>query len=339
MDTDSSSRASVRLAIQRLVRCFPSAERLAKAAEVTLETVSVLLEELTRARHEHANEELQNTDPDMDLAILRMKVEEEQRHKEREGPVSKNKGATEPGLCLQESISGELASRQGGEGEKPAKVDGMFEPTECAVPQESITQQERRTRETQPDFTQVPANLTGKAKNKARNRIRNAHHNGIRFGNEIAQPSSGFDSIVAGSNIASTFWQGVNVKADCRDEIRKKVEAGEKFNGITPLPYTGNRTYVADRSGLIFLFRSATSKWLIENLVPKVQEAATKFMNEVIWPRTEDLEKNLRGKHFMCCAGHDRNNKKVPSLSRWHRVNAKAIETFFAEGEPFHTAT
>ncbi|KAL0067939.1 hypothetical protein AAF712_005108 [Marasmius tenuissimus] len=126
---------------------------------------------------------------------------------------------------------------------------------------------------------------------------------------ELVQPSEGFGSMSSGLPIASTFWQGVNVKGDRREQQH------------------------LDR------LLSVVTASILNHLLPAVEEAASKFMEAVIWPTDGDMKKNLRGNHFFCGAGHDRNNKKVPSLSKWHTANAKAVEAFFAPGQPLHAAT
>ncbi|KAL0059716.1 hypothetical protein AAF712_013512 [Marasmius tenuissimus] len=339
MDADAGVRASARLAIQRLVGRFPQASSFIRLRDATVETVSMLLENLAVARHEHTNPELQNTDPD--LLLLHRKVAAEQPEASASQPRDgKNaSGASEGGP---DEAGPHSSCERANSTRKPPAKRTKLSLAELPDVKWSISQEDKNAQhacgKTGPDFT-LARGLKGKERDQLRNRLRNAHNNELRLGRELVQPSEGFGSMLAASRIASTFWQGVNVKGDQREEVRKRVEDGEKFEGIKPIPYTGNRTYVADRSGIVFIFRSVVTASILNHLLPAVEEAASKFMEAVIWPTDGDMKKNLRGNHFFCGAGHDRNNKKVPSLSKWHTANAKAVEAFFAPGQPLHAAT
>ncbi|KAL0567033.1 hypothetical protein V5O48_014961 [Marasmius crinis-equi] len=189
------------------------------------------------------------------------------------------------------------------------------------------------------DFSDVPDNLHGPPRKKARQALRKDTTDAAKQGTQVALPNVGFQDALEDSRIASTGWQGVNASEDERQVIRHLVQGGHKLKGIRAIPYKGKRLFVADGSGLALIFRSHITERMLTHLLPRVNAAAVLFMKSVKAPSEEDMQKNLRGLHFFCIAGHDRNNKQKPALSKWHQANQKVLGNFFATDEPLEELT
>ncbi|KAL0064995.1 hypothetical protein AAF712_007986 [Marasmius tenuissimus] len=190
-----------------------------------------------------------------------------------------------------------------------------------------------------PNFKVITESVRGSDRTKARNAIRDAKRWEVKFPKAVAHPVTGFEDVSKDSRIGSTAWQGQNARADERKRIRDLIQGGQKLGGITAIPYSNKRLFVADGRSRTIIFRSKVTFHMLNYLLPRVEVAARDFMAKVKWPSEADMKKNLRGEHFFCIAGHDRNNKEKPALSQWHMANKALLELFFAKGEPLEQLT
>ncbi|KAL0569648.1 hypothetical protein V5O48_012310 [Marasmius crinis-equi] len=352
-------RRSLRIAISQLAQGFPNASDVVPRADVTVQALTTFLEDVALLRHLETNPELQNTDPA--LAVIQRHVEKElargnelnEAGKEDRIAHKRQRERDEPGLGLSDAKRSRRA-------QAPSLVESFFAAKPSKKARKRKRQKENRKAkksatelttcpavswrlreepELEPgevvlvDFSAVPDNLHGPARQKARRAVRKAANKAADLGREIATPNAGLQDALKNSRMASTGWQGVNAPRDERQLIRALVQGGMKLDGIAPMPYR--------RKALILPSQPAANVtyYMLTTLLPQVNLAARKFMQAVKWPSEEDMAENLRGEHFFCIAGHDRNNKEKPALSQWHLLNAAVLDSFFAKGEPLEVLT
>ncbi|THU84826.1 hypothetical protein K435DRAFT_806393 [Dendrothele bispora CBS 962.96] len=183
--------------------------------------------------------------------------------------------------------------------------------------------------------------LVGKARKAQRTKNRrdarrtSAHATGVTT---VSFNSNDFD-FTLDTNVSKPAWQGVNVNAKERNRIVSMWESGgwgESLKGLRLVPYEENMALsVRDSNLRQFLYRSrVTSK--IANKLPEVSRVVSDFVRSIKQPNAEkDMLDNLRGHHWYSILGHDRNNRKVPSLSQFHQKNASTLGPFFQEGSLF----
>ncbi|KAK1230497.1 hypothetical protein PQX77_006425 [Marasmius sp. AFHP31] len=370
----ASTRFSVRAALKRLKLPFSLSVNLSQKGDLTVSAPALNIEELASLCHNHDTEELQNADPDIEVLAALIELEESpveteesqqrQRGKKRAAPVDVQRAQSAANLSKKQkgqdpvtTLPATPGPKSGGGSKTPAGIQppaarwsldalSELEPGKIPTPRE--------------DFSGVPKGLSRKEKRTARDAVRRRARNEAKFGREIATPSVGLQDIALDSRISSTGWQGLNVTADVREEIRRLVQSGGKIKHLQIIPYSGKRTLIADGQGRVFLAQSEVSHWMVHEFLPLVNNTAARFMKEVVWPSEEEMQENLRGLHFFCIAGYDRNNKSVsppfspgkpqphpangppfkkPALSRWHTLNAKALASFFEKGQPLEILT
>ncbi|KAL0567433.1 hypothetical protein V5O48_014559 [Marasmius crinis-equi] len=360
-------RRSLRIALAQLTQGFPLATDVVPRSDVTVQTLQTFLEDMALLRHLETNPELQNTDPA--LAVVQQRVENElaqgnefNKAEERNGTGCKRRreenasglgpsdakrprkmqmpSPAQRRVLLLASPSKKARKRRRQKENRKAKKS-VNELT--AAP--AVSWRMREELEFEPgevvlvDFSTVPDELHGPARQKARRVLRKAANRAADLGREIAIPTAGLQDVLKNSRITSTAWQGINAPRDERQLICALVQGGTKLDGITPMPYRRKRLFLADGNGRILIFRSKVTYYMLTVLLPQVNVAAQRFMEAVMWPLEEDMRKNLRGEHFFCIAGHDRNNKEKPALSQWHLLNAAVLDSFFAKGEPLEVLT
>ncbi|KAK1217049.1 hypothetical protein PQX77_020323 [Marasmius sp. AFHP31] len=358
-----STRFSVRAALKRLKLPFSLSVNVSQKGDLTVSAPALCIEELASLRHDHSAEELQNADPDVEVLAALIELEESPTEKEESEQRGRGKKRATPEEAQRPQRAASPSKRQKregpkGRGRKSEAPAHMQPPAATKWSLETLSEPEpSEIRVTKEDFSRVPKGLPRDERKKARDAVRRRARNEAKFGREIATPSAGMQDISLDSRISSTGWQGLNVAADVREEIRRLVQSGGKIKHLQIIPYDGKRTVVTDGKGRAFLMRSEVSTWMLHEFLPLVNNAAARFMKEVIWPPEEDMRNNLRGGHFSCIAGYDRNNKSVspfvfeeahrakgrpfkkPALSRWHTLNAKVLESFFEKGQPLEILT
>ncbi|KAL0578309.1 hypothetical protein V5O48_003686 [Marasmius crinis-equi] len=373
------ARSSLRQAMQKIAACFPHTAAVAKPNDLTVQSLHVFLEDVALRRHLNPNPELHNSDPDLESACIRVESElelalEMSRKGDEGGRTGSNgirvrKQGPEESSCSSEKRRKRTTSAEGDshprKRRKKAKSKNKNEVNDTKdqflIKLPPVEWRLRREGSIEPgeiigvDFSSIPQDVRGKDRKKARQVLRKDVMDDARQGQETAVPVIGFQNVLQDARIASTGWQGVNAPADERNEIRELVQGGHKLLNIRPIPYNGQvlppyslplanhssrkRLFVADGNGYTLIFRSHITEHMLKTLLPLVNKTARLFMTEVKPPSDEDMRKNLRGRHFFCTAGHDRNNKEKPALSQWHQANAAALERFFAEGQPLEELT
>lgn len=68
-------------------------------------------------------------------------------------------------------------------------------------------------------------------------------------------------------------------------------------------------TRIVDSQGRLFIFRSRVTQWQ-KDCLPQLAAAIQRFA-EATQQTVQDREKNRRGMHEFCIAGHDRQRKTV----------------------------
>ncbi|KAK1233413.1 hypothetical protein PQX77_003427 [Marasmius sp. AFHP31] len=359
-DPPAQPRRSVRIALIKLADLFPRASADAFQSDATLHSLTTFLEDVAWLRHAQPHAELHNTDPDLDPVLRQVESELEQ-----EGPESQEQGEGEGGEgaagCKRRRAEDSRSSEMGQPDAKRAKVERSSKRARKRQRQKAnkraktlqkaanvppdVTWRTHRGEELEPgelirfDFKAVPKSIHGEVRTKARNAIRTAQRFEAKLSKDVACPVAGFQDVGKDSRIATTGWQGRNASVDERQRIRETIRNGQKFEGITPMPYCNKRLFITDGSGRTIIFRSKVTFYMTNHLLPRVEVAVHEFMAKVRWPSEADMKKNLRGEHFFCIAGHDRNNKEKPALSQWHLMNKAILEAFFAKGQPLEELT
>ncbi|KAJ8086591.1 hypothetical protein PM082_005414 [Marasmius tenuissimus] len=337
------TRHAVRTALKRLVTRFSFSVGISQTGDLTINAASTFLEDVASIRHHHAVEELQNTDPDLEALVGLIERSDFQddagysRRVKRARTEREEKARNELEACP-ESLSSNTLSNPAPPPKKPKigkrkpeqETAGANENAE-GLPEEKTTTipvpkewSLHSSREREPgeipapiyDFRSVPKGLPREERNRLRGKIRRRGRTEAKLGVEIATANKGFQDISVDSRIASTGWMGRNAKADARKEIRELIRQDGKIEGLQIVPYSGQCTLVRDGNHRVFLIRSEITTWMLDVLLLRVMDAAERFMKEVVWPPEEEFQENLRGFHFSCIAGYDRNNKSASPSAR-----------------------
>ncbi|KAL0057791.1 hypothetical protein AAF712_015557 [Marasmius tenuissimus] len=301
--------------------------------------------------HHNKVEELQNTDPDLEALIGLIEHSDFQGDDGDSRPVKRARTEKEEEAYTEGAAR--APKKQRVEKRKPQKEQEMADANENRQgPREEKAMtipepKEWSPRELEPgeiptpffNFSSVPKGLPRNERKQLRDKVRRRGRTEAKLGMEIATANNSFQDVSVDSRIASTGWMGRNARADVRREIRELIRQGRKIEGLQIIPYSGQRTLVRDGNHRVFLVRSEVTTWMLHTLLPWVMEAAERFMKEVVWPSEEEFQENLRGFHFSCIAGYDRNNKSKPALSEWHPKNIKTLDSFFETGEPLEILT
>ncbi|KAL0058436.1 hypothetical protein AAF712_014897 [Marasmius tenuissimus] len=362
----TKARRSVRVALKHLVTRFSLSVGITDKRDLIIDAPSTLLEDVALIRHHHEVEELQNTDPNQESLVGLIECSASQDHGDASRPQKRTRSETEgkgqvgrAAEPLHRYALSNLAPPCKKRKTEKMKLRNEQEATGVDVTVQESWEEKRTKRivpkewsvhtsyELEPgeiptpslDFSVVLKGIPHDERKRLRDKIRRRGRTEARLGQEIATADAGFPDISINSRIASTGWMGRNAKADVRKEIRELIRQGGKIEGIRVVPYSNKRTLVRDGNHRVFLIRSEVTNWMLHTLLPRVIATAEKFMREVIWPSEEDLRINLRGLHFSCIAGYDRNNKSKPALSEWHLKNARTLDSFFEPGEPLEILT
>ncbi|KAF9044589.1 hypothetical protein BDZ89DRAFT_1059069 [Hymenopellis radicata] len=143
--------------------------------------------------------------------------------------------------------------------------------------------------------------------------------------------------------ITTTGWMGLRAGIPqswariLRDAHRSEDEVWEFLDRIQFLPYNGQATQVLDAEHRRIIFRSKITPGMAALAAEFGAEAAA-FVKACKPPSDSDIAGNLRGNHWFCIAGADRNNKSVPALSKWHEENAPIIKEYFCPKRVFNRA-
>ncbi|KAK6969205.1 hypothetical protein R3P38DRAFT_2671227 [Favolaschia claudopus] len=154
--------------------------------------------------------------------------------------------------------------------------------------------------------------------------------------------SSNFD-FKRHSSFSSTGWNGIQPPELARDEIRRlfrmfpDAQALYKYiERFYPVPYhrredikTERATFLCDKNGQIFFFRSFRAQWLMEK-----SHDVTAAINVLVGEDTTDPQikinnaEGVRGPHWPIIIGHHRQSAKKPSLADWHKHNSRRVDEF-----------
>ncbi|KAK0450278.1 hypothetical protein EV421DRAFT_1732435 [Armillaria borealis] len=115
-------------------------------------------------------------------------------------------------------------------------------------------------------------------------------------------------------------WAGRPFNGEVGQQIRAQwpTGLGNLLKDAIRIPFAEKDqrpTRILDSEGRLVIYRSTIYPWVD---MDRFIAAANDFV-QCCSPFTEaDCTTNVRGDHFFCIAGHDRQNKKTPKLSPWH---------------------
>ncbi|KAK0185101.1 hypothetical protein F5146DRAFT_1005725 [Armillaria mellea] len=134
---------------------------------------------------------------------------------------------------------------------------------------------------------------------------------------------------------SSTGWQGRRFNPFLGSVIKEKFinqTLGPILQGFKRLlfhPKSQCLTLILDVAGRLIIFWSMAMSWIIDSMDIIVQEVKEFVQN--CQPFTDaHTEGNVRGQHWFCIAGHDWQNKQIPTATAWQTQNQKAIAKAFA---------
>ncbi|KAK1219073.1 hypothetical protein PQX77_018222 [Marasmius sp. AFHP31] len=188
-----------------------------------------------------------------------------------------------------------------------------------------------------------PSTYTHSQLRRRNHRLRR-HEKGIRkkHGNtEVFKSTGAFGSMYSRDSVrlTTTGWQGLNAGAAERAHIMNAVQDGNKVpRKLFPIYYEDRNTALADSTGAVAFYRSKITN-TIRNLLLDLVVHIWLFIRLTTFNVADLYDNRSRGEHWFCIAGIDRNNKKVPAYTVWHRQNRAVIEKFFAAGQPFQVLT
>ncbi|KAK7051198.1 hypothetical protein VNI00_004698 [Paramarasmius palmivorus] len=185
-----------------------------------------------------------------------------------------------------------------------------------------------------PQVSEISADLSWKDRKKARSL------QGLRIHVEHFVATHGFNDVQKDARISKPGWQGRNISGDFRKIVKEMLGPGKKLEGLSLIWFNDSETFICDAQGRIVVYRSSiTDNMRCRILQETIREAAA-FMARTKAPAASDIAANLRGNHWYCIIGYDRNNKKKPQLSLWHQENETVVEEFFTkEGSVFAELT
>ncbi|KAK6984027.1 hypothetical protein R3P38DRAFT_2663054 [Favolaschia claudopus] len=145
------------------------------------------------------------------------------------------------------------------------------------------------------------------------------------------------------SSFSTTGWNGIQPPLLARDEIRRLFRLYPDARGLYeylqwffPVPYIRNddikterATFLVDKHGQIFFFRSFRAEWLMAKS-KEVTEAINVLVGEDATDpqiKTNNAE-GVRGPHWPIIIGHHRQSAKKPSLADWHKHNSRRVDEF-----------
>ncbi|KAK7020705.1 hypothetical protein VNI00_017647 [Paramarasmius palmivorus] len=134
------------------------------------------------------------------------------------------------------------------------------------------------------------------------------------------------------------MWSGLNASQDVRTAIKHSLKAKQIIPNLVPVPYNEKETKITDGRYHIVIFRSfITNK--IKTMMKDIVEEARCFMADTTPPTALESSHNLRGDHWFCIAGYDRNNKAAPRMSKWHAKQTNKVKPYFNKKWPFAVLT
>ncbi|TRM56340.1 hypothetical protein BD626DRAFT_541371 [Schizophyllum amplum] len=122
-------------------------------------------------------------------------------------------------------------------------------------------------------------------------------------------------------------------------KLFKQETIGRALQNFRRVPYADDLlaqapTFIADQLGRVVIARSQIARWQLD-LMPQFIEEASLFVQKCQQPfDLQAMQQNSRGSHWFSICGHDRNNKTIPALSKFHKDNEEAINWFFRKGSP-----
>ncbi|KAJ7025989.1 hypothetical protein C8F04DRAFT_1268582 [Mycena alexandri] len=153
-------------------------------------------------------------------------------------------------------------------------------------------------------------------------------------------------SLLHDASVSPRGWQGRPPPKPVREEIRhlylKKPDAEALYPWLqtfTPIHYkmpngphdpTRERgTFLVDRKGIIFLYRSYRAQWAAAR-IDEIEEAQKVLVGNDLEDASiqASFETGLRGKHMAIIFGHARQSQETPQLVLWGRQNSDRVERF-----------
>ncbi|KAK7043052.1 hypothetical protein VNI00_008790 [Paramarasmius palmivorus] len=288
----------------------------------------LLLEDLVIFRHEHNQAHLRNQDPQLRHSTA--EDEEQSPECSSEIDASMHEPSVEQSPTDSESSYTSKTPRGSPKRKKrrrrsklkgasswgpadPPEVDYQHDP--CAPP------------------SQLPS--TGSSR-KDKRRARSEAGRGIKAESFVAK--KGFVDVTVNARVSKPRWAGLNASQDCREEITSALSRKERIPNLTPIPYQEKETKIADGRRRLVIFRSFITNF-IKSLMPSIISEASQFISDTTPPTTPEYRHNLRGNHWFCISGYDRNNKVVPKMSRWHEKQLNKVNSYFNRKRPFAQIT
>ncbi|KAF5387426.1 hypothetical protein D9757_007795 [Collybiopsis confluens] len=180
------------------------------------------------------------------------------------------------------------------------------------------------------------APLTGKERRRERGRLRkkNNRYNRLDQPTMLMAQTPSFDATAF--PVSKLKWQGTPFDPEKARQIRtqwfkRSMTSLSQFTRLYFDQEINVPTFVADSCGRIFIARSARPQFIIDNM-QKIVDEVQSFVSICTWESRAAREANLRGDHYFCIAGPDRQNKQRPAFRPWGVENKEHVAKFFQEG-------
>ncbi|EEB90843.1 hypothetical protein MPER_10898 [Moniliophthora perniciosa FA553] len=156
---------------------------------------------------------------------------------------------------------------------------------------------------------------------------------------EVFVAEKGFKDLTKDARWSEKQWMGQNAPIDHRLALQADLDSGVPLEGFIRLDYLYKATKIADAKRRVVIFRSYVTKRMQDHILSKVIPEVERFIKDTSDPSLSDRRKNLRGLHWFCIAGGDRNLKRKPALTPWHRKHAEVIRQYFQKDRVFYKLT
>ncbi|KAK7463011.1 hypothetical protein VKT23_007593 [Stygiomarasmius scandens] len=143
------------------------------------------------------------------------------------------------------------------------------------------------------------------------------------------------------TRLSKPGWKGLDLKAETKKLMNRawnsqgsRAELREALLGCQLVPYQDDLAVaILDSEGLIAIYRSRIITRKHFNMTT-IMNTAEGFVNAAQHPfPNTDMQSNARGSHWFSILGYDRNNRKQPDLSTFHKENDHLMGLFFKRGD------
>ncbi|KAJ7037645.1 hypothetical protein C8F04DRAFT_952465, partial [Mycena alexandri] len=154
--------------------------------------------------------------------------------------------------------------------------------------------------------------------------------------------SSSF-SLLHDASFSPRAWQGQAPPEIARESIRALYHSKPDAEGLYPwlrtffpIPYIMPKgpdekrgTFVVDKNGLIFFYRSYRAEWLA-GMVDQIEEAQRALVGDDLLSLSlrNACADGVRGPHLAIIIGHQRQSSVEPYLTAWHRAHQDRVDKF-----------